>query len=214
MRLLRTSPVRQCRSSCGPGCWFSPRQKIRGHVEQPCNFSALADESEVPFAPLIKRLIVLLEQPISLASSGWLMLCFHQVRKTDVGWCRADILCHGSALDLFLIYSALPFCSIYSYLSALAVAVLQPVRELFRCSFAAFCSFCKIPRIFRRNKKHQSSHFGVLWCNARNKGGALEPVSNCQVPPSPFGRWRDVRHGARPPWHGVLSVPTPTTTPV
>ena len=50
------------------------------------------------------------------------------------------------------------------YLSALAVAALQPVRAFFffRCSSAAFSPFLQnFPYIQAGSKKHQSSHFGV-----------------------------------------------------
>ena len=70
------------------------QQKIRGHVEQPCNPQHLlmgqgsfrtADEAAdgaLGAADLLGKL--------------WLadVVFFHQVRKTDVGWCGQIFLCH------------------------------------------------------------------------------------------------------------------------
>ena len=47
---------------------------------------------------------------------------------------------------------------------------------------------------------------GTLVQRTKQRRNALEPVSNCQVRHHRSAGGRDVRHGARPPWHGVLSV--------
>ena len=70
------------------------KQKIRGYVEQPCNFQHLlvgqgslctadkAADGALGAADFLGKL--------RLAD----VVFFHQVRKTDVGWCRQIFLCH------------------------------------------------------------------------------------------------------------------------
>jgi len=74
--------------------------------------------------------------------------------------------------ELFPHYNTL--CRFVQYTVSSLPLLLQPCNQQGHFSFSVavlpfFCSFCKIPRIFRqeaKKKKHQSSHFGVLWCNA------------------------------------------------
>jgi len=48
---------------------------------------------------------------------------------------------------------------------------------------------------------------GSLVQRTKQRRNTLEPVSKDQVRHHRSAGGRDVRHGARPPWHGVLSVP-------
>ena len=103
---------------------------------------------------------------------------------------------------------ALPFCSIYGFLSALAVAALQPVRAFFffRCSSAAFSPFLQnFPYIQAGSKKHQSSRFGVSGAtrNARHKGGM--PLSLFQKIKSAITVPQAAKvYGMEPDRHGMV----------
>ena len=75
-----------------------------------------------------------------------------------------------------------------------------------------FCRFFAFPAKFSvysgtRQKTPEFPHGDTLVQHTKQRRNALEPVSNCQVRHHRSAGGRDVRHGARPPWHGVLSVP-------
>ena len=84
----------------------------------------------VPFAPLIKRLMVLLEQPSSLASSGWLMLCsfIKSARRTLDGAGRYSCAMWSALLfDLFPHYNTL--CRFVQYTVTSPPLLLQPCNQ-------------------------------------------------------------------------------------
>ena len=75
-----------------------------------------------------------------------------------------------------------------------------------------FCRFFTLSAKFsvysgRKQKNTRVPTLGTLVQHTKQRRNALEPVSNCQVRHHRSAGGRDVRHGARPPWHGVLSVP-------
>ena len=70
------------------------QQKIRGHVEQPCNFQHLL-VGQGPFCAADEAADGALGAA-DLLGKLWLadVVLFHQVRKTDVGRCGQIFLCH------------------------------------------------------------------------------------------------------------------------
>ena len=115
---------------------------------------------QVPFAPLIKRLMVLLEQPISLASSGWLMLCsfIKSARRTLDGAGRYSCAMKSDLLfELFPHYNTL--CRFVQYTVSSPPLLLQPCNQQGHFSFSVavlplFRLSSKIFRIFRQEAKN------------------------------------------------------------
>ena len=70
------------------------QQKIRRHVEQPCNLQHLL-MGQGSFCATDKTVDGALGAA-DLLGEFWLadVVLFHQVRKTDVGWCGQIFLCH------------------------------------------------------------------------------------------------------------------------
>ena len=118
-----------------------------------------------------------LEQRSPCQILRWMPCSFiRKSAKTDVGWCGQIPLCHvfRPSLSFFLIYNTLTVLfNIRFPLCPRCRKRLQPVRRfLFPLQFCRFfCSFCKIPRIFRQGAKTpRSSTLGYSGA-ARNKGG-------------------------------------------
>ena len=103
--------------------------------------------------------MVLLEQPSSLASSGWLILCsfIKSARRTLDGAGRYSCAMWSALLfDLFPHYNTL--CRFVQYTVTSPPLLLQPCNQwgLFSFSVAVlplFHPFCKILRIFRHKAK-------------------------------------------------------------
>ena len=75
-----------------------------------------------------------------------------------------------------------------------------------------FCRFFALSAKFpvysgTRQKAPEFPLWGTLVQRTKQRRNALEPVSKDQVRHHRSAGGRNVRHGARPPWHGVLSVP-------